>query len=185
MATPQTSAELKSELATAAQDGATSSAIEQALADLVEDTRALHELHEMQVWRLTHWRAARETLTYRRFFEIADLVGLKVERPRVFDELHARLGELVSIGSVNGIRLDHIDGLADPKGYLERLQKTFGEVEPLYLLVEKILGAGEELRSDWPVAGTTGYEVHPDPRGGAGRSARRGRHDPRLRRVPQ
>jgi (1->4)-alpha-D-glucan 1-alpha-D-glucosylmutase len=112
----------------------------------------------MQVWRLIHWRAAREALTYRRFFEIADLVGLKIERPRVFDELHARVGELVMTGSVEGLRLDHIDGLADPKGYLERLQNMFGEVEPLYLLVEKILEAGEDLRSDWPVAGTTGYE---------------------------
>ena len=158
VATPQTSAELKAELATAAQEAMARSAIEQALADVAEDTGALHELHEMQVWRLTHWRAARETLTYRRFFEIADLVGLNVERPRVFDELHARLGELVMIGSVDGIRLDHIDGLADPQAYLERLQKTLGEVEPLYFVVEKILGPGEELRRDWPVAGTTGYE---------------------------
>jgi len=158
VATPQTSSDLKGELATAAQDEATRSAIEQALADVTEDVGALHELHEMQVWRLTHWRAARETLTYRRFFEIADLVGLKVERPRVFEELHARLGELVLVGAVNGIRLDHIDGLADPKGYVERLQKTLGEVEPLYLVVEKILGPGEQLRREWPIAGTTGYE---------------------------
>ncbi len=158
VATTETSPELKAELAAAAQDAPVRSAIEQALTDVVQDVGALHELHEMQVWRLTHWRAARETLTYRRFFEITDLVGLKVERPRVFDELHARLGELVLVGSVNGIRLDHIDGLADPKGYLERLQKTLGDVEPLYLVVEKILGAGEDLRRDWPVAGTTGYE---------------------------
>lgn len=158
LATPETSSELKAELAGAAQTPATKAAIEAALTDVVADIGALHALHEMQIWRLTHWRAARETLTYRRFFEIADLVGLKVERPRVFDELHARLGELVMAGSVTGIRLDHIDGLADPKGYLERLQKTLGEVEPLYLVVEKILGPGEELRDDWPVAGTTGYE---------------------------
>ncbi len=158
LATPETSAELKGEFAAAAHDEMTRGAVGQAIADVVADTSALHELHEMQVWRLTHWRAARERLTYRRFFEIADLVGLKVERPRVFDELHARLGELVMIGSIDGIRLDHIDGLADPKGYLERLQKAFDEAEPLYVVVEKILGPGEELRSDWPVAGTTGYE---------------------------
>jgi len=158
VATPETSSELKTELATAAQEKAILDAIRQALADVVQDVGALHDLHEMQVWRLTHWRAARETLTYRRFFEIADLVGLKVERPRAFEELHARLGELLNAGSVEGLRLDHIDGLADPKGYLERLQKTFGVVEPLYIVVEKILGAGEALRSDWPIAGTTGYE---------------------------
>ncbi len=81
----------------------------------MQDVGALHDLHEMQVWRLTHWRAARETLTYRRFFEIADLVGLKVERPRAFEELHARLGELLNAGTIEGLRLDHIDGLADPK----------------------------------------------------------------------
>jgi (1->4)-alpha-D-glucan 1-alpha-D-glucosylmutase len=158
LATPETSAELKAGLATAAQDAVTRKAIDEALAEIIKDTDALHELHEIQAWRLTHWRAARETLTYRRFFEIADLVGLKVESPRVFDELHARLGELIVEGGVNGLRLDHIDGLADPKNYLERLQKAFGETEPLYLLVEKILGPDEELRDDWAVAGTTGYE---------------------------
>ena len=157
--TAQTSAELKAELAAAAQDRDVSRAIEQALGDVVQDIGALHDLHEMQIWRLTHWRAARETLTYRRFFEIADLVGVKMERPRAFEELHVRVGELLNDGSIEGLRLDHIDGLADPKGYLERLQKTFGAPDrPLYLLVEKILGPAEELRDDWPVAGTTGYE---------------------------
>ncbi|HUU67371.1 MAG TPA: malto-oligosyltrehalose synthase [Methyloceanibacter sp.] len=175
VATPQTSAELKSELAAAVVDPTTHSAIEQALAEVAADTEALHELHEMQIWRLTHWRAARETLTYRRFFEITDLVGIKVERPRVFDEMHVRLFELVEAGKIDGIRLDHIDGLADPKAYFERLQKTVGEVDPFYLLIEKILGPGEELRAEWPVAGTTGYEfiralaeLFTDPHGESG-----------------
>jgi len=156
--TPETSPGLKAELAEAAQENETRRVIETAIAAVAADTNALHELHEMQTWQLTYWRVARETLTYRRFFEIADLVGLKVESPRVFDELHAKVGELVASGSVNGLRLDHIDGLADPNGYLERLQKTFGESDPLYLVVEKILGPEEELRAEWPVAGTTGYE---------------------------
>ncbi len=175
VATPQTSAELKAELAEAAADAATYRAIEQALSEVAADTEALHELHEMQIWRLTHWRAARETLTYRRFFEITDLVGIKEERPRVFDEMHVRLFELVETGKIDGIRLDHIDGLADPKAYFERLQKTVGEVDPFYLVIEKILGPGEELRADWPVAGTTGYEfiralaeLFTDPRGESG-----------------
>ncbi|WP_244500250.1 alpha-amylase family glycosyl hydrolase [Methyloceanibacter superfactus] len=81
VATPQTSAELKAELAEAARDPATHRAIEQAMAAVAADADALHELHEMQIWRLTHWRAARETLTYRRFFEITDLVGMQEERP--------------------------------------------------------------------------------------------------------
>jgi (1->4)-alpha-D-glucan 1-alpha-D-glucosylmutase len=158
LATPETSPGLKAELAAAAEENGARRAIENAIAAVAADSADLHELHEMQTWQLTYWRAARETLTYRRFFEIADLVGLKVESPRVFDELHAKVGELLATGSVNGLRLDHIDGLADPNGYLERLQKTFGESDPLYLVVEKILGPEEELRAQWPIAGTTGYE---------------------------
>ncbi|HEU4476476.1 MAG TPA: malto-oligosyltrehalose synthase, partial [Methyloceanibacter sp.] len=156
--TLDTAPELKIELAAAARQPRFRKVLDGALSALVANVDLMHELHEAQCWRLTHWRAARETLTYRRFFEISDLVGLKVENPRVFDEVHAKLGELIANGSIRGLRLDHIDGLADPKAYLERLQNTFGEKEPLYLLVEKILGPDEDLRSDWPVAGTTGYE---------------------------
>ncbi len=116
----------------------------------------MHALHELQVWRLAHWRAARETLTYRRFFEIADLVGVSVERPHVFDDVHAKAIELIRDGAVDGLRLDHIDGLADPRQYLQRLASEAGA--DTYLVVEKILGPGEALRRDWPVAGTTGYE---------------------------
>ena len=158
VATLDTAPKLKIELAAAARQPPFRKILDGALSALVENIDLMHELHEAQCWRLTHWRAARETLTYRRFFEISDLVGLKVENPRVFDEVHAKLGELIANGSIRGLRLDHIDGLADPKAYLERLQNTFGEKEPLYLLVEKILGPDEDLRSDWPVAGTTGYE---------------------------
>lgn len=158
VATPQTSNELKLELAEAAKDEDTKQAIEMALRDVAADIEALHELHEMQVWRLTLWRAARETLTYRRFFEITDLVGIKEERPRVFEEMHERLFELIEAGKIDGLRLDHIDGLADPKAYFERLQKTVGETDPFYIVIEKILGVDEDLRADWPVAGTTGYE---------------------------
>ena len=175
LTTAQTSAELKAELAEAAREPAVSNAIEQALADMVQDVGALHELHELQAWRLTNWRAAREALTYRRFFEIADLVGIKVERPRAFEELHLGLARLLEAGLLDGLRLDHIDGLADPKAYLDRLQKTFGGPDQLYLLVEKILGPHEKLRGDWPVAGTTGYEfigdladLLVDPNGEAG-----------------
>ncbi len=172
IATPDTASELKAELARAAEDPTFLRVLGQAISSHAQDTAAMHELHEAQCWRLTHWRAARETLTYRRFFEISDLVGLKVENPRVFDELHAKLAQVMANGGIDGLRLDHIDGLADPKAYLERLQKTFGENEPLYLLVEKILGRDEELPADWPVAGTTGYEfidavakLFVDPRG--------------------
>ncbi|MFP4537041.1 MAG: malto-oligosyltrehalose synthase [Dichotomicrobium sp.] len=154
---PEEARALKQELADAcAADAATGESVERALAETVADLDAIHELHEAQVWRLTHWRAARETLTYRRFFEIADLVGLRVERASVFDDVHARLLELVSAGEVQGIRIDHVDGLADPKIYLEKLHAAAGE--PTCLIVEKILGPDEDLRADWPADGTTGYE---------------------------
>ncbi len=159
VAAPEESGALKQDIAdAAAADPSILAAIEQALADTASDLEAIHALHEAQIWRLAHWRAARETLTYRRFFEIADLVGLKVERPKVFDDVHARLLELAREGTIDGVRLDHIDGLADPRGYLDKLQAAIGGDEPFYLVVEKILGPDEELRPEWPVAGTTGYE---------------------------
>jgi (1->4)-alpha-D-glucan 1-alpha-D-glucosylmutase len=155
---PEDAAELKQDLVAASKEPAIREAIESTLREIADDHDAIHAVHEAQIWRLTHWRAARETLTYRRFFEISDLVGLKVERSRVFDDVHAKLLQMVAGGAVQGIRLDHIDGLADPKGYLERLQGAIGGDQPFYLLVEKILGPDEDLRRDWPVAGTTGYE---------------------------
>jgi (1->4)-alpha-D-glucan 1-alpha-D-glucosylmutase len=120
----------------------------------------LHAVHEAQVWRLAHWRAARDMLTYRRFFEISDLIGLTVERDETFADVHAKLLTLVTAGHVDGIRLDHIDGLADPAGYLDRLNASVIEAHgrPLPLYVEKILEAGERLPASWPAAGTTGYE---------------------------
>ncbi len=158
MVEPEDAAALKKELAEAAGDPAIRSAIEIAAAEISADHDAIHALHEAQIWRLAYWRAARETLTYRRFFEISDLVGLRVERSGVFEDVHARLLEFVNDGSVEGIRLDHIDGLADPKSYLDRLQTAIGGPAPFYVLVEKILGVNEDLRTDWPIAGTTGYE---------------------------
>jgi len=154
----ETAAPLKEELAGLARDPSVRPNIDAAIEATVQDKAALHDLHEAQVWRASYWRAAREGLTYRRFFEIADLVGVRVERPRVFDDAHVLVRKLVADGHVQGLRLDHIDGLADPKTYLERLQDAVGGEEKFYLLVEKILGPGEVLRPSWPVAGTTGYE---------------------------
>lgn len=157
--TPEETPHLKAELSQAACQRDVVRAVEQTLADIAGDHEKLHRLHEAQIWRLANWRAAREALTYRRFFEIPDYVGLKVESRRVFDDVHARLLGLVANGSIAGIRLDHVDGLADPRIYLERLQSALGDEQQFYLVVEKILEAGEELRRDWPVAGTTGYEL--------------------------
>lgn len=149
---------LKRRLASLAGDERRAAALIAATADAAADRAFLHNLHEAQPWRLVHWRLARTRLTWRRFFEISDLVCLRVEDPVAFDAVHAFLFTLIASGRVDGVRLDHIDGLADPGSYLERLQRDIGSDAPFYLLVEKVLEPGEPLRADWPVAGTTGYE---------------------------
>lgn len=149
---------LKQQLAALAANAEVRNAIAEAAAAAGAEPGLLHRIHEAQVWRLAHWRQAREALTYRRFFEIADLVCLRVEDPAVFDAVHADLFERIAAGSVAGVRIDYVDGLADPKAYLERFQQAMGQDSPVYVLVEKILEHDERLRPDWPVAGSTGYE---------------------------
>jgi (1->4)-alpha-D-glucan 1-alpha-D-glucosylmutase len=158
VATQEDSTQLKSDLAALAEEAAVRSAIIEATEAIAEDREAIHQLHEHQVWRLVHWRAAREQLTYRRFFEIADLVGVRVESQRVFDDVHGLALSLVASGDVHGLRIDHVDGLADPRRYLDQLQAATGLDDGLYVVIEKILGRDETLRAEWPVAGTTGYE---------------------------
>ncbi|MFD0986618.1 malto-oligosyltrehalose synthase [Methyloligella solikamskensis] len=162
IATPETTAELKTELRDRLQDDAARAKLETALDAIVADRELMHQLHEAQVWRLAFWRAARETLTYRRFFEVTDLVGVRMEQPSVFEESHRLILDLVGKNLIQGIRLDHIDGLSDPLAYFLKLQEAVteatNEAEPYLLLIEKILGQGETLRRNWPVAGTTGYE---------------------------
>ena len=130
----------------------------------------LHKLLERQHYRLAFWRVAGHEINYRRFFQINDLAGVRVEQPEVFEATHALILELVAECRVHGLRIDHIDGLYDPTAYLERLQnrlkphaKILGFVPgrfPVY--VEKILGEHETLRSFWPVCGTTGYDALSD-----------------------
>jgi (1->4)-alpha-D-glucan 1-alpha-D-glucosylmutase len=122
----------------------------------------LHQLLELQAYRLASWRTAADEINYRRFFDINELAGLRVEDARVFDDIHALLLRLVGAGQVTGIRLDHIDGLFDPLAYLDQLRAAAGDS---YLVVEKILSAHEELRPDWPIAGTTGYTFLNDVNG--------------------
>ena len=124
----------------------------------------LHQVLEEQAYRLVYWRVASDEINYRRFFSVNDLAGVRVEDEQVFDETHRLVLELVCQGKVDGLRLDHPDGLYDPAGYFRRLQERAGnelgasEDEPLYVLVEKILAPHEALPEGWPVAGTTGYE---------------------------
>jgi len=116
---------------------------------------ALAEVLDAQHYRLAFWRTGAEEINYRRFFDIATLVSVRVERPEVFAAGHAKLLELVARGPVDGLRIDHPDGLRDPRGYFLRLRQR---APNLWLIVEKILAPGERLRADWPVDGTTGYD---------------------------
>ncbi len=122
----------------------------------ITDRAAIARLHDQQPYRLMSWRDAPRELSYRRFFEITGLAGVRVEDGAVFDDTHRLILELVHDGKVDGLRVDHVDGLADPKGYLERLRHEAGP--DCYITVEKILGEGEQIPADWPISGTTGYE---------------------------
>ena len=125
------------------------------------DPPRLHQFLEAQHYRLCHWRLAPDAINYRRFFDVNELAVIRVDRREVYDRVHKLLFELIGDRLIDGLRLDHIDGLRDPSGYLQRLQAdasaAFG-TKPFYMLVEKILGRDERLRPNWPVAGTTGYE---------------------------
>jgi (1->4)-alpha-D-glucan 1-alpha-D-glucosylmutase len=128
---------------------------------------ALDELLNAQSYRLAFWRVAAEEINYRRFFDVNDLAAIRMELPEVFDEAHKFLLDLVRVGAVTGLRIDHPDGLYLPQEYFEKLQQRCAEAlgmalpqdgRAVYMIVEKILTALETLRKDWPVHGTTGYD---------------------------
>jgi (1->4)-alpha-D-glucan 1-alpha-D-glucosylmutase len=114
------------------------------------------EVHARQHYELVDWRRADDQLNYRRFFAINTLAGLRVEDPEVFRATHELVVQLVDGGSVDALRIDHPDGLADPEGYLDRLAEATGD---RWTVVEKILEPGEELPGSWKTAGTTGYDA--------------------------
>ena len=127
---------------------------------------ALHELLDEQVYRLSYWRTAAEEINYRRFFDINHLAAIRVEIPEVFEASHQLVFKLLASGEVTGLRIDHVDGLWDPRGYLHHLQERYRQLRSLpkngnglYLVVEKILDLTKEsLPVNWPVHGTTGYD---------------------------
>lgn len=153
----------------AAQNGAT--AFDVALAAYSADTPVardrLHRLLERQHFRLAWWRAAADEVNWRRFFDISALAGVRVERPDVFDAVHALVFRLYAEGTIDGLRIDHVDGLAEPREYCQRVRQRLSELresgeDTPYLVVEKILARGEALRDDWPIDGTTGYDFMND-----------------------
>jgi (1->4)-alpha-D-glucan 1-alpha-D-glucosylmutase len=141
-----------------------------------EDPTSLNRLHrllEQQAYRLSNWRVASDEINYRRFFDVNDLVALRVEDPRVFNDTHEFIMELIEKGLVHGLRIDHPDGLFDPAAYFQQLQQesarrlTLPESRDwklnapnlaLYVIIEKILAPFERLPEEWAIHGTTGYE---------------------------
>jgi (1->4)-alpha-D-glucan 1-alpha-D-glucosylmutase len=120
----------------------------------------LEALLQDQPYAFTHYRLAASYINYRRFFTVNSLICLRMEEEAVFDAWHKTIYGWHKKGRINGLRVDHIDGLADPRGYLRRLRQLFGSES--YIIVEKILSQGEALPADWPVQGTTGYDFLAD-----------------------
>jgi (1->4)-alpha-D-glucan 1-alpha-D-glucosylmutase len=130
-------------------------AVDRSLLELNAQPKALDAWLERQNWRLAHWKNASTELGYRRFFDVNTLAGLRVEDPRVFARSHRLILRWLRDGTLDGVRVDHVDGLRDPEEYLRRLREAAPDA---YLVVEKILSAEECLPDSWPVDGTTGYE---------------------------
>ncbi len=129
------------------------------------DSRSFDRLEELlarQSYRLAFWRVAADEINYRRFFDINQLAAIRVDDPEVFHPVHALLMEMIHDGQIDGLRVDHSDGLWDPAEYFHRLQAAAadakGSAQPFYIVTEKILVGNEALRSDWNISGTTGYD---------------------------
>ncbi|MGC2208505.1 MAG: malto-oligosyltrehalose synthase [Candidatus Korobacteraceae bacterium] len=129
--------------------------IDKQIADLNRDGDAMDAFLQQQNYRLAYWRVSDQDLSYRRFFDINSLISLRVERERVFMETHERILRWLRDGVVDGVRVDHADGLRDPQQYFERLRRTAPNA---WVVAEKILQPGEALPASWQVHGTTGYE---------------------------
>lgn len=134
---------------------------------MADEAGELHALLEQQVYRLAYWRVAGDEINYRRFFDINDLAGLRIEDEKVFDATHQFILSLIEQGKIQGLRIDHGDGLYDPVGYYQRLNNkisailntgTGQDTPPIYIVAEKIVANYEYLSNNWPIHGTTGYE---------------------------
>ncbi|HEY0898646.1 MAG TPA: malto-oligosyltrehalose synthase [Sphingobacteriaceae bacterium] len=137
-------------------DHHTGAAIRQTLEQVNTNTNLLENLASMQVYQMCHWAETDRQINYRRFFTVNGLICLNIQDPKVFDHYHQVIKTMVAEGVFQGLRIDHVDGLYDPSGYLERLRNAAGT--ETYIAVEKILEQGEKLETAWPIQGTTGYE---------------------------
>jgi len=146
---------LLARLAALSEELAISVALADEVAAVNSDPAELDALLEQQAYRLVHWSVSANQISYRRFFDINTLVGLRNEDEDVFDASHARVMGLLAEGALDGLRIDHVDGLRDPEQYLTRLRERAPDA---WIVVEKILTADEQLPASWPIDGTTGYE---------------------------
>jgi len=132
-----------------------SAAVDRAIRELNENIDALDDFLQQQHFRIAYWKTADQQLGYRRFFDVNTLIGLRVEREYVFEETHALILKWLEEGVLDGVRVDHPDGLRDPLQYFRRLRERAPDA---WIIGEKILEPGEWLRADWPIEGTTGYD---------------------------
>jgi (1->4)-alpha-D-glucan 1-alpha-D-glucosylmutase len=137
------------------EEPAIGDALDHAVAELNENVDRLDDFLNQQNYRLAYWKTADQQLGYRRFFDVNTLIGLRVEREHVFDETHALVLDWLRRGVLDGVRIDHPDGLRDPAQYLRRLREHAPEA---WIVAEKILEPGEFLRQSWPIEGTSGYD---------------------------
>ena len=137
------------------EDSRICQALDRAVSELNANHDELDEFLNAQNYRLSYWKTADQQLGYRRFFDVNSLIGLRMERPHVFEETHALVLEWLRRGVLDGVRVDHPDGLRDPKQYFERLREA---APTAWIIGEKILAASEFLRDEWPIEGTSGYD---------------------------
>lgn len=135
---------------------ATDEKIRKAIARFNDNKPAMQQLADAQYYRLAHWPEAAQTINFRRFFTVNTLLAVRMEDEQVFADYHRFIKQCYDQGFMNGLRIDHIDGLQDPTQYLQRLRALFGAES--YIIAEKILEAGEALPANWPLQGTSGYE---------------------------
>ncbi len=138
-----------------AEEGATCREIDHVIDEMNASPDALDELLSQQSYRLSYWKTADQQLGYRRFFDVNTLIGVRMEREYVFEETHALILKWLREGVLDGVRVDHPDGLRDPLEYFQRLREHAPEA---WIIGEKILEPGEWLREIWPIEGTSGYD---------------------------
>ncbi|SDE96119.1 4-alpha-glucanotransferase/malto-oligosyltrehalose synthase,TIGR02401 [Mucilaginibacter pineti] len=148
--------EIKDALHTVRNNTPVAKYIKSALEVINKNTELLQQVAEEQHYRLSFWKDSDEQINYRRFFTVNGLICLNIQEEAVFNEYHRFIKELLDKGIFQGLRVDHIDGLYNPAGYLDRLRKLAGP--DVYIVVEKILESGEHFPADWPVQGNTGYD---------------------------